>query len=178
MNHEDLGQRFITGGEKELEEIINFYGAKLLRYATAILCDYHEAENMVQEVFISAYQNRNSFDGSNLSAWLYKITYHRCLNHLKKRSVLYFGEIHSESVLEEEDLGLSDEAIKALGKLKPKDRALIYGRVMEELSYKELSSLIGKSEAALRKQYERAKKKLARLLTVEYNRKEANHEKI
>ena len=113
MNDTDLGQRFVTGGEDELEEVINLYGEKLLRYATAILCDYHEAENVVQEVFLSAYQNRTTFDGSNLSAWLYKITYNRSLNQLKKRKIFYFSEIHSEAVLAEKDEGLSDETLRA-----------------------------------------------------------------
>lgn len=178
MANEDLGKKFIRGGVEELEELIEIYGKKLLRYAIAILCDYHEAENVVQEVFISAYQSRDSFDGENISAWLYKITYNSCLNKLKRRKLLYLPEIRGEELVVEKDTGLSDEALKALGKLKAKDRALVYGRVIEELSYRDLSNLMGKSEAALRKQYERAKKKLARLLTIEYKRRETKHEKI
>ena len=164
--------------EDELAEIINLYGEKLLRYATTILCDYHEAENIVQEVFLSAYKNWNTFDGDNLSAWLYKITYNRCLNHLKKRKILFFYEIHSEIVLPEEDTGLSDETLRALQKLKPKERALIYGRIMEERSYEELSQLTGSSVSALRKQYQRAKDKFVQYLNFEYCRKGSNYEQI
>ncbi|HHY73750.1 MAG TPA: RNA polymerase sigma factor, partial [Bacillus bacterium] len=141
MKDIDLSQGFIDSGESELEEIINLYGEKLLRYATAILCDYHEAENIVQEVFLSAYQNRAAFDGDNLSAWLYKITYNRCLNQLKRRKILYFHEIRSEVVLSEKEKGLSDETLRALQKLKPKERALLYGRIMNGQSYEELSQL-------------------------------------
>lgn len=176
MSHKDIGHRFTTGGESELEEIINHYGEQLLRYATAILCDYHEAENIVQEVFLAAYENRATFDGSNLSPWLYKITYNRSLNQLKKRKLFYFSEIRSEVVLPEEDKGLSDEVLGALQRLKPKERALLYGRVMEEQSYNQLSLLTGSSPAALRKQYERAKKKLAGYLNHEYDRREAKYE--
>jgi RNA polymerase sigma-70 factor (ECF subfamily) len=123
MNDTDLGQRFITGGEDELEEIIRLYGEKLLRYATAILCDYQEAEDVVQDVFLSAYQGRAVFDGGNLSAWLYKITYNRSLNQLKKRKVFYFSEIHDEVVpLPDDTTGLSDEILRALRRLKPKER--------------------------------------------------------
>ncbi len=71
MDNIDLGQKFAAGGEDELEEVINLYGERLLCYATAILCDYHEAENVVQEVFISAYENRTTFDG--------KIFLHGCI---------------------------------------------------------------------------------------------------
>lgn len=171
MDDTELGQRFINGGEDELEEIINLYGEKLLRYSTAILCDYHEAENVVQEVFISAYQNRNKFDGNNLSAWLYKITYNQSLNQLKKRRLLYFSEVHG-IVSQETDNTMSDEVLGALKKLKPKDRALLYGRIMEERSYEELSQLTGSSPVALRKRYERAKKKLVGYLPSKNYRKE------
>jgi RNA polymerase sigma factor (sigma-70 family) len=165
-------------GEDELEEIINLYGEKLLRYATAILCDYHEAENVIQEVFLSAYQSRTAFDGSNLSAWLYKITYNRSLNQLKKRKIFYFSEICDKVAAPNEDMGLSDETLRALRRIKPKERALLYARIMEEQSYEELSLRTGCSPSALRKQYERAKKKLADCLTAEHNRKELTHECI
>lgn len=178
MNDTDLGQQFVTGGEDELEEVINLYGEKLLRYATAILCDYHEAENVVQEVFLSAYQNRTTFDGSNLSAWLYKITYNRSLNQLKKRRLFYFSEIHAKAASPADDTALSDETLRALRRLKPKERALLYGRIMEEQSYKELSLLLGCSPATLRKRYERAKKKLAAYLTAGQYGKETKHEYI
>lgn len=177
MKEIDIGKRFVNGGEDELEEVINLYGEKLLRYATAILCDYHEAENTIQEAFLSAYQNRDTFDGKNLSAWLYKITYNRCLNLLKKRKILFFSEIPSEAVSPEKDR-FSDETLHALQRLKPKERALIYGRIVENRSYEELSQLTGSSPAALRKQYQRAKDKLVNYLNFEYLRKESKYEQI
>lgn len=176
MNDMDLGHRFVTGGETELEEIIDMYGEKLLRYATTILCDYHDAENVIQEVFLSAYQNRTTFDGSNLSAWLYKITYNRSLNQLKKHKLFCFSEIRNEMVASTEDTGLSEGTLYALGKLRPKERALLYARIMEEQSYNELSHSTGCSPSALRKQFERAKKKMAKYLTTKSNRKESTHE--
>lgn len=178
MSDTELGRRFADGGENELEEVIHLYGEKMLRYATAILCDYHEAENVVQEVFISAYQSRTAFDGSNLSAWLYKITYNRCLNQLKKRKLFYFSEIRDKAVSPAGDTGLSDRTLRALKRLKPEERALLYGRIMEEQSYEELSLLSGCSPAALRKRYERAKKKLAGYLTAGHYGKETKNEYI
>ena len=176
MEDVELGKIFLASGEEVLEEVINIYGEKLLRYATAILCDYQEAEDVVQESFIAAYQNRNKFDGENLSAWLYKITYNRSLNQLKKRKIFYFSEIHSKAVLAEKDEGLSNETLRALQKLKPKERALLYGRIMEEQSYEELSFLTGISPATLRKRYQRAKDKLVKELNNVYSRKGFKYE--
>lgn len=178
MEDIDLGKRFVTGGEDILEEVISLYGEKLLRYATAILCDYQEAEDIVQESFLAAYQNRDKFDGDNLSAWLYKITYNRSLNQLKKRKIFYFSEIRGEVVLPEKDEGLSDGTFRALRKLKPKERALLYGRIMDDRSYEEISLITGISPSTLRKQYQRAKDKLAKYINFEYGRKESEYEQI
>lgn len=176
MEDIELGKRFISGGEEILEEIISIYGEKLLRYATAILCDYQEAEDIVQDSFIAAYENRKGFDGENLSAWLYKITYNLSLNQLKKRKILYFSKIHNKEAMKQKDEGLSDEILRALRKLKPKERALLYGRIMEEQSYEELSELTGVSSPTLRKRYQRAKDKLAKEINNEYNRKGFKYE--
>ena len=53
----------------------------------------------------------------------------------------------------------------ALLTLSPQERALVFGRVMEERSYEELSQMLGHSAATLRKRYERARHKLAWALT-------------
>lgn len=165
MDDRDLGRRFASGGEAELEELIRQYGASLLRYATTVLCDHQEAENVVQDVFLAAYQSRAKFDGLNVSAWLYKITYNRSINQIKRRKVFPFGEIRAEAAAPPEESAVSEQTLQALQRLKPQERALIYGRVIEEQSYEELARLLGRSPAALRKQYERAKKKLAGYLS-------------
>ena len=168
MEDKELAIRFINEGEETLEEVIDLYSERLLRYATSIVCDHHEAEDIVQECFISAYKNRRSFDGEYLSSWLYKITYNMSLNKIKKRRLLYFSQVFSKETYEmEEEDSLSDKTLRALKKLKPQDRALVHARVMEEMSYKELSFQMGISEASLRKRYERAKDKLVEELEKE-----------
>ena len=170
MNENELGKRFAVGGEAELEEIIGVFGEKLLRYATSILCDYQNAEDVVQNVFLSAYQNRGGFDGERLSAWLYKITYNHSINHLKKSRLIFFSDVRNVREETTDPYGESDlneDFLKSLKRLKGEDRALLYARIMEDQSYEELSRLFGRSPAALRKQYERAKKKLAGYLNAE-----------
>ena len=147
--------------ELQLEALVSTYGEKLLRYATSILYNHQDAEDVVQDVFISAYQNQAGFDGKNLSAWLYKITYNQSINKLKRRKFLFLADIPKNTVLDSQQTGLSDDILYALSLLKPQDRALLYGRIIEGYSYEELSLQMGSAPAALRKRYERAKKKLA-----------------
>ena len=164
MCEADLGIRFAAGGEAELEEVVCAYGEKLLRYATSMLKSHHDAEDVLQGVFHAAYQKRQTFDGQNLSAWLYKITYRHCLDQLKKRKLLFFADLSNvkeEAVDPFADASAGDEILNALGRLTARERALLFGRIMDGHSYEELAEIHGRSSAALRKQYERTKKKLA-----------------
>ena len=153
--------------QMNLEELIPHYGEKLLRYATSILYSHSDAEDVVQDVFISYMQNSKRFEISNVSAWLYKVTYNHCLNKLKgtkRRKLVFFEDVKQEPAVYMEDNLSMPEIMDALKKLTPQERALLYGRTMNGQSYDELSQILGSSPAALRKQYERVKKKAAKYL--------------
>lgn len=152
----------------EFEELIDTYSERLLRYSTSILYNYQDAEDVVQDVFVSTYHNLSTFDGGNLSAWLYKITYNKSINKLRKRKILPFGDIPENTVFAPQSNALSDDTLQALGRLKPQERAVLYGRIIEGYSYEELAEQMGSSPATLRKRYERAKKKLAELLSEDH----------
>ena len=149
----------------ELEELIDTYGEKLLRYATSILGNHQDAEDVVQDVFLSVYRNQAGFNGQHLSAWLYKITYHKSINKLKRRRLFIVGAI-PENTVAPEHTDTGDDILYALRLLKPQDRALLYARIIGGYDYEELSQQMNKSPATLRKRYERAKKKLANHLGI------------
>ena len=91
MKASDLNNTFATGGEYELRCAIELYGQPLLRYCHNILCDYFEAQDVVQMTFIKAYEKRKSFkSGTSLSAWLYRIAYTTCIDSLRKKKLLFF----------------------------------------------------------------------------------------
>lgn len=160
-------ERFIAQEVRtiDLDILVSDYGEKLLRYATSILYNHHDAQDVVQDVFITLHQKPGAFKGGNLSAYLYKITYNKSINKLRRRKWALFSEIPENTVAPLAEEGFSDETLQALSLLSPKERALLYGRIMEGMSYEDLSLQMGKSATALRKQYERAKKKLARHLS-------------
>jgi len=163
-----MEQNAAINREEELGELISVYGEKLMRYAVSILRSHQDAEDIVQDVFISYFQNSHRFAVKNVSAWLYKMTYNHCLNELKKakrRRLLFFGDLKEEPAAYMEDTLSMPEIMKALERLKPQEIALLYGRAVEEQSYEELSQIMGCSAAGLRKQYERVKKKAVKYLT-------------
>lgn len=76
----------IQSGEKDLYSLImDRYEEKLLRYSNYLVNDEHKAVDVVQESFIKAYVNLNSFDtAKKFSSWLYRIAHNESINVLKK----------------------------------------------------------------------------------------------
>ena len=167
-----LDQTFADGGEAELGLAIEFYGQPLLRYCHNILCDYHEAQDAVQVTFLKAYENRTKYrNGTSLSAWLYRIAYHTCIDTIRRKTLFFFTPA---SGAPKTHTGISDELFEALSRLSTMERSLIYGRIMEERSYRELAEIHRITEAAARKRYERARKKLAGLLRKDNRQEESS----
>jgi len=168
MEKADIIYDFADGGELELEAIMNQYSRPLLRYCHNVLCNYHDAQDALQLTFIKAYDKRSSFKaGAPLSPWLYRIAYTTCIDIMRKKKLMVFLPA-SKQQLKEDDGYIPENIRVALMTLSASDRALVFGRVMEEKSYEELSEIHGKSAPALRKRYERARKKLLTTLKDAY----------
>ena len=150
--------------ELRIKEIVDAYSERLLRYANSILQNRQDAEDVVQEVFMAVYQNERRFDGRNLSAWLYKMTYNGSISKIRKRRALPFAEVPVQAVEVEKEDDISEATAKALSQLKPQERALLYGRIVEDYSYNELAMQMGVPAATLRKRYERTKQKFSEIL--------------
>ena len=59
---------------------------KMTRYAKRFFFDGDEGKDLVQEVFIKAYVNIQSFDASGrFSPWIYRIAHNEFVNNIKKR---------------------------------------------------------------------------------------------
>jgi len=153
----------------ELEEIIATNGKQILRYCCALLRDYHEAQDVVQTTFLKALSKRNSIK-SELTPWLYRTAYNNCVDILRRRKwqrFFFAEERDSKAASYQMEDGMSEEVHEALSVLTPSDRALVVCRALDDLDYEQLSKIFSASPAALRKRYERAKKKLASALRMQ-----------
>ena len=162
MINQETQAAFVRGEEWALEAAICEYSRPLLRYCATILCHTEEAKDVVQETFIKAYEKRKRFDPkTSLNAWLYRIAYTTAVDAVRKRKrkagLIFIGSIAEDGGRD----GISEPLYSILQSLKVMDRALLYGRVLEEKPYKELALHLNSSETALRKRYERLIQRLA-----------------
>lgn len=163
-NEPDLQRRFIDGEENALAQIIDLYSARIFHYCFNTLCDYHDAQDALQLVFIKAYTQREKFQGrASLLTWLYRIAANTCMDQFRGRKKIKLVSLDEQDVVDIPFVFPSEEnkdILAALKRLSPKERGLVYLRAVEEKSYAELGQIFKTSETALRKRYERAKKKL------------------
>ena len=125
---------------------------------------------MVQEIFLKIWNSLPYFRGdSQLYTWIYRIATNESLNYLQKqkiRSALRFESVSSR--LEEkidEDTGVDgDEAqrllMKAVQRLPSKQRTVFIMRWFDELSYEDISEILGTSVGALKASYHFAAEKI------------------
>jgi RNA polymerase sigma-70 factor (ECF subfamily) len=78
----------VKGGETALYEIImRRYNQRLYRVARAILRDDAEAEDVMQDAYVRAYQHLDQFEGRALfSTWLTRIAVHEALARVRSRN--------------------------------------------------------------------------------------------
>ena len=102
-------------------------------------------------------------DPGAVKAYLYKTAYNICIDCIRRKKrakAVNDRYIEYYESPEKSKNYISEELLAALQKLKPSDRALVYGIAVEERSFKEMSAILQRTESTLRKRYERAKIKL------------------
>ena len=154
--------------ETTIEDLIKEYHQKIYIYCFNILRNSHDAEDAAQEVFLKAFQSSRLMEIDNRSAWLYKIAYNHCLNKLKRRSLIKFVPFIENNGLKEKVSNSSQhddfELSYILSKLKPKERALIVLRIIEDKDFTEIAAILAISTPTARKRFERIKLKVQKII--------------
>lgn len=134
--------------------LVRRYEKKLLRYGTKFLSNQGDIENIVQDVFLSAYQNIKGFDTrQRFSPWIYRIAHNAFVNELRKttrRPLLPFDfdELVSYTVYEDpvtegreknEMLAMINQSIE---KVSPKYKEVLILHYVEGLSCKDIADVI------------------------------------
>ena len=142
----------------------NYYSS-MVAIAYSVLADHHLAEDAAQETFAKALLNLKTLkNNEKFAPWLARI----CRNVAKDMAKARFGEFNTDDLSqlpdnhnEHRDTKLINQAIVRLPRV---ERELIVLRYYDNLSYLQISDVLGLSKAAINGRLNRAKKKMAKYL--------------
>ncbi|WP_167614813.1 RNA polymerase sigma factor [Maribellus sediminis] len=167
--HQDIIDRCSEGDEKAQFQMYKLYYKAMYSVSLRIVNDAMEAEDVMQEAFLSAFKKMNTYKGEvSFGAWLKKIVVNRSLDYLKKRKV-QLEEI-DERTTQIEDYQMPTHEINAevlkaaIQNLSDGYRVVLSLYLIEGYDHEEISQILNISNSASRTQLLRAKNKLRDML--------------
>jgi RNA polymerase sigma-70 factor (ECF subfamily) len=178
------------GDSAAFSELVNQYSRKIYRLAKHITQNDSEAEDVLQETFLKAYEHLRDFQGqSKFYTWIVRIAVNESLMKLRKRKsdrtvpldepldtgedtvireVAVWDENPEQQYSRDEIAQILDEAVQGL---KPTFRTVFVLRDIEELSTEETAQALGISIPAVKSRLLRARLQLREKLTRFFKRK-------
>src|ERR1700724_1789376 len=178
-----------AGDISAFETLVSRYERKIFRLAQNITQNREDAEDVMEEAFLKAYEHLSGFQGnSRFYTWLVRIAVNQALMKLRKRrpnQVSIDEEVNTGEDLiprEIEDWGpspedrykqteMSDILSSTIADLDPPFRIVFQLRDIEELSTEETAEALGLSVPAVKSRLLRARLQLREKLTRFFKRK-------
>jgi RNA polymerase sigma-70 factor (ECF subfamily) len=186
-DHQDdngLITRIRAGDKSACAECVERHSNEVYRLALRLVQDQAEAEDVVQETFLSAFKAIESFEGrSGLGTWLYRIAYNVAMMRLRRKQPLTVSvdetdpgeegtpvprQLFDWCCLPEQDFetGESREELeRAIRELPEKLKAVFVMRELEGRSTEETAEALGLSLEAVKTRLHRARLWLRERLT-------------
>ena len=176
-----------AGDRAEFARLVEAYSGQVYRLALKMLHNPQDAEDILQETFIKAYNALPNFEGrSSLSTWLYRIATNEALMFLRKKRPVQVsvdetiesdeGDERPRQIVDwcclPEDELMSTEARanldRSVQQLPETLRTVFLLRDIEGLSTRETAEVLDISESAVKTRLSRARFKLRELLSQYY----------
>lgn len=151
-------------------ELIDQYGESLLRLAYTYVKNQQAAEDVVQDVFMRAYEKRDEFKGnSSYKTYLYRMTINRCYDHLRSWSfknvqlantlaMIFQGENNTENIaIQKDEQFILGKEVLSLS-LKYREVLVLY--YYKEFSIDEIATILACSPNTIKTRLKRAREKL------------------
>lgn len=173
LTDEALAARVQRGDAEAFGTLIERYEAKLKRYGAKFLANSEDITDIVQDAFLSAYQNIQSYAPDRpFSPWMYRIAHNAFVSHLRRRSrspviTLDFDALVSHPAYddpapkEREQREMRAFIDKGLEKMSPKYREVLVLYYLEDLSYREIADVLQVPVSTVGIRLKRAKEALA-----------------
>lgn len=181
LSDEELIAEFQQNNTIQAYEIlVQRYKNPLMNYVYRFLGDYESCSDVVQETMIKFYRNKDSYKSiAKFSTWIYTIAGNLARTEYQRRrrrnifSINSYGEENENYEIPDEsyrpdiitDSGIKDKIIQnALLKVSRKYREAVILRDIQELSYEEISEILGIEIGTVKSRINRGRAQLQKLL--------------
>lgn len=183
-------ERARAGDDQAFTQLVQQYSRKIFRLAKNITQHDEDAEDVLQEAFLKAYEHLGEFQGnSKFYTWIVRIAVNEALMKLRKRrtdrtvpldepvdtgeemvtrEIAVWEDNPEQRYSQEEMSEILDSAVQSL---KPDFRTVFILRDIEELSTEETAEALGISVPAVKSRLLRARLQLREKLTRQFKRK-------
>ena len=155
-DNKQIIEAIIKGDEQAFEQVFRQYYNRLFNYACHYIIDREIARDMVQESFMSLWENRSGLDSnSSLISLLFRITHNNSLNYLKHLNIhkkysesvrknltiyrLNYAALKDETSEQILYLELQEKVNKAIEQLPPKCKEIFVLSRSREFKHKEIA---------------------------------------
>ena len=168
-----LVERARTGDSRAFDDLARREERALYRHAARIVGPGADAEDVVQDAFLSAWRSIRSFEGTSFRAWLFRIVTNRALDRVrsrKRRPELPLEPADDDEVIWAEpaspgpelaDMAASREALllveEALKSVPEEQRAALLLRDVEGFAYDEIALMTGVEIGTVKSRIHRAR---------------------
>jgi RNA polymerase sigma-70 factor (ECF subfamily) len=167
----ELIHRVRTGHAEAFRTLVLRYQQPVFRFVGNLVVDHHEIEDLVQDVFLTAYEKISLYDPSQskFTTWLFVIARNKSINWLRRKRHRT-GTADFEPVDYRHDGRDDDESEffmqldRALAALPVAQRTAFVLAEIEELPYDEIARIEGTRLGTVKSRVHRAKTKLRSLL--------------
>jgi len=164
-----LARKIAAGNKTLFKELYDRNIHNLYNLALRLAGNSIEADDIVQEAFIRAYQKISLFAGrSSLSSWLYRICINTGLEHLRRKKGTFEDLNDTNGGVTEPDqkkLILKRKLEKAIQKLPKGCRAVFILHEIEGFNHKEIAEQLKLAEGTSKSQLFKARTMLRQILT-------------
>jgi len=171
-----LVERCRRGELGAFEELYRAHAGRLYSLAVRMLGNHADAEDLLQDIFLSAHRKLDGFRGdSALGTWLYRLAMNQILDHVRSRAgragQVTDGLDDASMLADAAGHRLADRAIdridleRALDELPDGCRAAFLLHDVEGLEHREVSEVLGIAEGTSKSQVHKARLRLRALLS-------------
>jgi RNA polymerase sigma factor (sigma-70 family) len=159
--------------QKSQFQIYKLYYKGMYNISLRIVKNTSEAEDIMQESFLSAFENIRTYSGTvSFGAWLKKIVENRSLDLLRKKSKMIFEDIECHQEIQEncqDRIYISNDTdvkmnrtLEGIKRLPGRCREILSLYLFEGYDHDEIGEILSISSSTSRSQFSRAKQKLIR----------------